>query len=218
MPIPQLASAPPDESENDFWPRVQAVLRAELGDHRFGMWIAPLRVKSIDAERVVLSSPTEFRSDNVRERFGARIGALISMFSGKLRAVEFEPLITAVRRRDPQALFPSMAEMPAAALPERRITVDHVKRRAMDWYKLQPGDLESRSRKRDVVRPRQIATYVARRLTGQSFPQIARRFGPRDHTTILHGCQLVEELMAKDPDFAAQVEAFMHDVRDSNPS
>lgn len=216
MPTPQLASDQ-GEAEYDFWPRVQAALRAELGDYRFGMWIAPLRVKSADAERVVLSSPTEFRSDNVRERFGARISALITVFSGKTRAVEFEPQVTVAYRRDPQPLFPSTVEMPAA-LPERRVTVDQVKRRATEWYKLQPGDLESRSRKRDVVRPRQIATYVARQLTKQSFPQIARKFGPRDHTTILHGCQLVEELMAIDPAFAADVKAFMHSVRDETPS
>lgn len=218
MPTPKLASAT-DEPQNDFWPRVQAALRAELGDYRFGMWIAQIAVKSADDERVVLTCPTAFRSLNVQEKFGERISALIAHFSGKRRGVEFEPLVRLDGPRDPQALFATVVESPVPApMAERRVTVDHVKRRATEWYNLQPGDLESRSRKREIVRPRQIATYVARQLTGQSFPQIARRFGPRDHTTILHGCQLVAQKMASDPDFAAQVEAFIDAVRESNPS
>jgi chromosomal replication initiation ATPase DnaA len=211
------ATYAPSSRANDFWPRAQATLRAELGDHRYGMWIAPLRLKSADDGRVVLSGPTQFLCDNVREKYGERIAALIAFFSGQKRVVMFEPIIAAPVGRDPQPLFDG-TELPAAPAAERRITVDQVKRRATEWYKLQPGDLESRSRKRDVVRPRQIATYVARQLTKQSFPQIARKFGPRDHSTILHGCQLVEELMTVDPAFAADVKAFMHSVRDETPS
>jgi chromosomal replication initiation ATPase DnaA len=198
----------------DFWPRVTAVLRAELGDHRFGMWIAPLKIESAGAERVVVKCTTSFLMDNVQEKFGERLSALIAHFSGKARTVEFVAERT-VAPRDPQALFDNTAASDAAL--EKRITVDWIKRRATEWYKLQPGDLESRSRKRDVVRPRQIATYAAKILTKQSYPQIARRFGPRDHTTILHGCQLVEERMTSDEDFAADVRAFMRYVREGNP-
>jgi chromosomal replication initiator protein len=214
---PSQATAYTQETAaKDLWPRVQATLRAELGDYRYGMWLAPLRLSSADEARVVLSSPTKFLRDNVEEKYGERIAALIAFFSGKRRAVVFEAPVPMPASRDPQPLF----ESTEAALPavERRITVEQIKRRATDWYKLQPGDLESRSRKRDIVRPRQIATYVARQLTKQSFPQIARKFGPRDHTTILHGCQLVEELMTADPAFAADVKAFMHSVRDETPS
>lgn len=213
---PRMATYAADTEDADFWPRVQATLRAELGEYRYGMWVAPLSLKSADDARVILTSPTQFLRDNVEEKYGERIAALIAFFTGKKRAVIFQPLVAVSAGRDPQPLFDA-TEAPAPAV-ERRITVEQVKRRATDWYKLQPGDLESRSRKRDIVRPRQIATYVARQLTKQSFPQIARKFGPRDHTTILHGCQLVEELMTTDPAFAADVKAFMHSVRDETPS
>jgi chromosomal replication initiation ATPase DnaA len=211
------ATYAPSTQANDFWPRAQATLRAELGDHRYGMWVAPLRLKFADDARVVLSSPTQFLSDNVRQKYGERISDLIAFFSGVKRVVVFEPVAVVPLGRDPQALFDGI-EPPAPPQAERRITVDQVKKRATEWYRLQPGALESRSRKREVVRPRQIATYVARQLTKQSFPQIARKFGPRDHTTILHGCQLVAEMMTRDPEFAADVNAFMLSVRDENPS
>jgi chromosomal replication initiator protein len=205
------------DNSDDFWPRVQAVLQAELGEHRYRMWIAPLRLHSADGARVVLKCPTAFLSDNVKERFAARISALIAQFTQRARALEFITDRPAVLPRDPQPLFDASEPAPDTATAERRITVDMIKRQAVIWYKLQQGDLESRSRRREVVRPRQIATFVARQLTGQSYPQIARRFGPRDHTTILHGCQLVEKKMASDASFAAEVEAFMRSIREGNP-
>lgn len=88
----------------------------------------------------------------------------------------------------------------------RKITIDDVKRRVMERYTLKAGDLESRSRKQQFVRPRQVAMYLARQLTGRSFPEIARKFGPRDHTTVIHGCDRIGELMMSNPDVAAEVE------------
>jgi chromosomal replication initiation ATPase DnaA len=177
------------------------------------MWIAPLGLKSADNERVVLNCSTPFHFLNVREKFADRITVLIKQFSRMDRAVDFVLDRPAPEPRDPQPLF----DHAAAPSPARRTTVDTVKRYVSEKYRLQPGDLESRSRKRDVVRPRQIAMYAARKLTEQSFPQIARRFGPRDHSTVLHGVYVIEQLIAKNPAFAAEIDALMRSIRDSNP-
>ncbi|MBP6015045.1 MAG: chromosomal replication initiator protein DnaA [Alphaproteobacteria bacterium] len=88
----------------------------------------------------------------------------------------------------------------------RKITIEDVKRRVMERYALKAGELESRSRKQEIVRPRQVAMFLARRLTGRSFPEIARKFGPRDHTTVIHGCDRIGELMISNPEIAAEVE------------
>lgn len=68
-------------------------------------------------------------------------------------------------------------------------------------------DLESHRRQRYITRPRQIAMYLCRELTGHSLPEIGRYFGNRDHTTVLHAVRLVPELMKRDPDLAAEVKA-----------
>ena len=212
-----LASGNSGNSDDfaDIWRRILAALRAELGDHRYRMWIEPLKLHYADETKVVFKCTTPFFRDNVKERFGERISALIELFSGQARSVDFIANQPSVLPRDPQALFDTST--PARDAAERRISVDQIKRRAVTWYNLAQGDLESRSRKREVVGPRQIATYAARRLTGQSFPQIARRFGPRDHTTILHGVQVVAKRMANDATFAAEVEAFLRFVCEENP-
>jgi chromosomal replication initiator protein len=66
-------------------------------------------------------------------------------------------------------------------------------------------ELLSSRRLAKIVRPRQIGFYLARKLTSRSLPEIGRRFGGKDHTTILHACKKVEERMAKDPQLAETV-------------
>ncbi len=214
MHISQPAIA--QNSLADFWPRVLAVLHAELGEHRYRMWIAPISLKSADQDRVVLHCATPFHHANVQAKFGDRISALIAQFSRIERRVDFVLDRPAPQPRDPQPLFDGLAATDVA--PAKRTTVDMVKRHVAEKYGLSQGDLESRSRKRDVVRPRQVAFYIARKLTDQSYPQIARRFGPRDHSTILHGDKLIEKMVAESPAFAAEVDALMRSIRDSNPS
>jgi chromosomal replication initiation ATPase DnaA len=215
MHISQPQTAFAGGSPTDFWPRVLAVLHAELGEHRYRMWIAPISLKSAE-DRVVLHCATPFHHTNVQEKFGDRIAVLIAQFSRLERPVDFVLDRRAPQPRDPQALFDGSVATNVA--PARRTTVDMVKRYVAEKYGLSQGDLESRSRKRDVVRPRQVAFFIARKLTDQSYPQIARRFGPRDHSTILHGDRLIAKMVAENPVFAAEVDALMLSIRDSNPS
>lgn len=203
-----------EANPTEFWPRVLGVLHAELGEHRYRMWITPLSLKSADQDRVVLHCATPFHNANVQEKFGERISVLIAQFSRIERPVDFVLDQPAPRSRDPQALFDGSMPMPAA--PAKRTTVDFVKRHVAESYGVTLSDLESKSRKREVVRPRQIAMYIARQLTDQSYPQIARRFS-RDHSTILHGDKLIEKMVAENPVFAAEVDALLRSIRDSNP-
>ena len=73
-------------------------------------------------------------------------------------------------------------------------------------YKVPRNDLLSSRRSRDVVRPRQIAMYLAKALTSRSLPEIGRRFGGRDHTTVLHSVRKVEQMMKDDGDLAQEIE------------
>lgn len=213
MHVSQTAAVS-EKSSADFWPRALVALHAELGEHRYRMWIAPIRLKAADPDRVVLHCTTPFHQTNVQEKFGERIRALIAQFSRIDRPVEFVTDRPALEPRDPQALFDSLT-LPAAAA--KRITVDMVKRHVAERFGVSQSDLESKSRKREVVRPRQVVMYMARQLTDQSFPQIARRLGPRDHSTILHGDRLIAKMVAEDSAFAAEMEALKRSIRDSNP-
>lgn len=74
-------------------------------------------------------------------------------------------------------------------------------------YGVPQSSMRSDSRKRDDAWPRQVAMYLARDITGKSFPVIGREFGDRDHTTVMFAIEQVEKRMASDPIYRADVEA-----------
>jgi len=84
-------------------------------------------------------------------------------------------------------------------------SVKDIKRCVAQHFNLTFADLESPRRFAKIVRPRQIAFYLARKLTTRSFPDIGRRFGNKDHTTILHACKLIARKMETDPQLAQTV-------------
>lgn len=90
---------------------------------------------------------------------------------------------------------------------ERRVTVEDIQRRVAEHYNLRIADILSPRRARPVARPRQIAMYLAKALTAHSLPEIGRKFGGRDHTTIIHGVRKIEELMARDANLAADIDS-----------
>ncbi len=89
---------------------------------------------------------------------------------------------------------------------ERRITIDEIQRKVAEHYNIRPADMQSVRRARAVARPRQVAMYLAKSLTPRSLPEIGRKFGGRDHTTVIHAVRKVEELAAADPVFRDDVE------------
>jgi chromosomal replication initiator protein len=87
-----------------------------------------------------------------------------------------------------------------------RIRIDDILKIVARHYKVPRTDLLSSRRSRDVVRPRQIAMYLAKSLTSRSLPEIGRRFGGRDHTTVLHSVRKVEQMIKDDGDLAQEIE------------
>ena len=81
---------------------------------------------------------------------------------------------------------------------ERKVTVEEIQRKVAEHYNIRLSDMIGPKRLRTIARPRQIAMYLAKHMTTRSLPEIGRRFGGRDHTTILHGVRKVEELRATD--------------------
>ena len=89
---------------------------------------------------------------------------------------------------------------------DRRITIDEIQRRVSEHFNIKMAEMTSSRRSRVVARPRQVAMYLAKHLTQRSLPEIGRRFGGRDHTTVMHAVKKVEELTRLDRAFAEDVE------------
>ncbi|MDP7142874.1 MAG: chromosomal replication initiator protein DnaA [Alphaproteobacteria bacterium] len=89
---------------------------------------------------------------------------------------------------------------------DRRITIDEIQRKTAEHYNIKMPDMHSARRARNVARPRQVAMYLAKQLTSRSLPEIGRKFGGRDHTTVMHAVRKIEELMDQDAQIAQDVE------------
>jgi chromosomal replication initiator protein len=89
---------------------------------------------------------------------------------------------------------------------DRRLTIEEIQKKVAEHYNIRLSDMSSPRRARNVARPRQVAMYLAKQLTTRSLPEIGRRFGGRDHTTVMHAVSRVAELMQGDNAFAEDVE------------
>lgn len=97
-------------------------------------------------------------------------------------------------------------DLGAAVDPAPRISIDRVQRAVASEYGVTRLDLISSRRTADIVRPRQVAIYLAREMTPRSLPEIGRRFGGRDHTTALHAHRKIGALVASDPEIATHID------------
>jgi chromosomal replication initiator protein len=89
---------------------------------------------------------------------------------------------------------------------ERKITVEEIQRRVSEHYNIRLSELIGPKRVRNFARPRQVAMYLCKQLTSRSLPEIGRRFGGRDHTTVMHGVKRIEELKIQDGQIAEDIE------------
>jgi chromosomal replication initiator protein len=89
---------------------------------------------------------------------------------------------------------------------DRKITVEEIQRKVSDHYNIRLSDMIGPKRVRTFARPRQIAMYLSKQLTSRSLPEIGRRFGGRDHTTVMHGVRRIEDLKTKDSQIAEDLE------------
>ena len=89
---------------------------------------------------------------------------------------------------------------------ERRITIDEIQRKAAEYFNIRLADMLSARRARAIARPRQVAMYLAKQLTARSLPEIGRKFGGRDHTTVIHAVRRIEQLRESDSSLNEDVE------------
>jgi chromosomal replication initiator protein len=88
---------------------------------------------------------------------------------------------------------------------QRRISIDEIQTRVSEHFRIRKAEMTSARRSREVARPRQVAMYLSKQLTPRSLPEIGRRFGGRDHTTVIHAVRQIEKLRAQDPELDSDI-------------
>ncbi len=142
-------------------------------------------------------------ADGVLEFMAHRISSNIRVVEGALtRLFAFASLVG--REITLELTQDCLADVLRAS--DRKITIEEIQRKVSEHYNIRLSDLIGPRRMRTLARPRQIAMYLAKQLTSRSLPEIGRRFGGRDHTTVMHGVRKIEELKALDDQIAEDIE------------
>ncbi len=89
---------------------------------------------------------------------------------------------------------------------DRKVTIEEIQKRVAEHFNIRLSDMSSARRARAVARPRQVAMYLAKQLTSRSLPEIGRKFGGRDHTTVMHAVRKIDELREIDSSFAEDID------------
>jgi chromosomal replication initiator protein len=95
---------------------------------------------------------------------------------------------------------------------ERIITVEHIQRKASEFFGVKLSDMRAKNRTKAVAFPRQIAMYLARQLTHMSLAEIGRAFGGKDHTTVLHAVDKIQALLREDPKFKKTLDTLTQSI------
>ena len=94
------------------------------------------------------------------------------------------------------------------------VTIDNILRVVADEYKLSYSDLKGKKRTKNIAFPRQIAMFIAREITEYSTTELGFEFGGRDHTTVMHACQKIEEMLKLDPNLESRIQALIRGIKD----
>ena len=95
------------------------------------------------------------------------------------------------------------------ALQDKLVTIENIQKTVAEYYKVKVSEILSKRRSRSIARPRQMAMALAKELTNHSLPEIGEHFGGRDHTTVIHACRKIKELVLEESDFAEDFKNLM---------
>ncbi|WP_223800081.1 chromosomal replication initiator protein DnaA [Legionella longbeachae] len=175
------------------WGLTVAVEPPEL-ETRVAILISKAEQSNIDLPYEVAFFIAKRIRSNVRELEGALRRVIANAhFTGKPITIEF--------------VHEALRDL--LALQDKLVTIENIQKTVAEYYKVKVADLLSKRRSRSIARPRQMAMALSKELTNHSLPEIGDHFGGRDHTTVIHACRKVKELIQDDSDFAEDYKNLM---------
>ena len=158
---------------------------------RLGILQAKAEQKSLNLKQEVMEFLANKITNNVREMEGAlnRLAVHTSIQDSEISVDLVKDVLKDLLRTN-----------------SRKITIDEIQKKVVEHYNIKLSDMHSPRRSRAVARPRQVAMYLAKSITTRALPEIGRKFGGRDHTTVIHAIKTIEEIMVNDPNLAEDIE------------
>ncbi|EGI55652.1 chromosomal replication initiator protein DnaA [Sphingomonas sp. S17] len=176
--------------------------------------VADIKAPDLTLRRTILNRKVSDLPDivvpnDVLDLLASRIRGNIRELEGALNRVVAYAQLTG-EKIDLEFAVATLGEVLRGA--QRRITIDEIQKLVSRHFELKPLDLVSARRARAIARPRQIAMYLAKRLTTRSLPEIGRKFGGRDHSTVIYAVRKIEELRDTDRDIDNAVRVLMKEL------
>jgi chromosomal replication initiator protein len=159
-----------------------------------------LRYNIIVAKLMML--PAVEMPRNVIEFLARRVTSSVRELEGALNRIAAYAMMTG---RDIDVAFVEEVLANVLRANQRRISIDEIQTQVAEHYRIRKAEMTSARRAREVARPRQVAMYLSKQLTPKSLPDIGRRFGGRDHTTVIHAVRQIEKLRASDSELDADI-------------
>ncbi|SFE75016.1 chromosomal replication initiator protein DnaA [Sulfitobacter brevis] len=180
--------------------RLQCGLVVDLHPTDYELRLGILQTK---VEAQMVSYPELEMDDGVLEFLAHRITSNVRVLEGALtRLFAFASLVG--RSITMELTQDCLADVLRDS--ERKISVEEIQRKVSDHYNIRLSDMIGPKRLRSYARPRQVAMYLCKQMTSRSLPEIGRRFGGRDHTTVMHGVRRIEELKQSDDQIAEDLQ------------
>jgi chromosomal replication initiator protein len=162
------------------------------------------KIAAREVTDLAAASPGFHLDDRCLDMIAGRVSGSGREVKGAVRQVYLRSFLLG-KEADMNAVLHTISEK--SAIPARSLSVERIKRGICAHFDLSLDDLVSPTRRRSIARPRQIAMYLCRKHTERSLPDIGRRFGNRDHATVIHAVKTIEDLILRDPSIAADVDA-----------
>lgn len=183
--------------------RFECGLIADIQPPDFETKIAILKKKA-EAERITLPQDVAmFLATNIKTNIRELEGSLIRL--GAFSSLTNESLNIDLARR---VLRDTINEK------KKAISMEEIQQVVSNKFHIKLSDIKSKKRSKNLVYPRQISMYIARKLTGLSFPEIGKCFGGKDHTTVIYACRQIEKMMESEKDIVRTIEGLIKEIKE----
>ena len=184
--------------------RFELGVRVDLQPPRYEMRVAILKStaesRGTDIPGEVIDLISKNISSNVRDLIGA-LNALISYTE-----IMKQPITLEIAQQKLRDVF--------ASRKQANLSIETVQKAVADFYYLGVSDLKGKKKNQKIVYPRQIAMFICREMTDYSTTEIGEAFGGRDHTTVMHSIQKIQDLLISDPTLDSTIESLKRQVKE----
>ncbi|MDQ6951032.1 MAG: chromosomal replication initiator protein DnaA [Mariprofundales bacterium] len=180
--------------------------------------VADVQPPDLETRLAILASKAELAglilAPEISELLASRITSNIRELEGALTRLSAQSTLLnrAIDMRLAKEVLPDLLNIQI-----KRITIEDIQQLIAEYYNLRINDIKGRSRRKNIVLPRQIAMYVSKALTTMSLPEIADRFGGRDHTTVLYAVRKIAGLREQDHDINIEIDRIIARIKSQRP-